>query len=92
MIDVTLAGFELGVYKRDFIRVWEALWRVFGAHQGVFRALMDAIGLSEIAAGAGPAYRKQKAASLAGRVWLMTCRSCSVSAASSARSRGRRSR
>ena len=29
---------------------------------------MDAIGLSEIAAGAGPAYRKRKAASLAGRL------------------------
>src|SRR5262252_8841102 len=29
---------------------------------------MDAIGLSEIAVGAGPAYRKRKAASLAGRL------------------------
>ena len=48
--------------------VWKAVRRVFGAHQRVIRALMDAIGLSEIAAGAGPAYRKRQAASLAGRL------------------------
>jgi ribosomal protein L2 len=41
---------------------------VFGARQRAIRALMDAIGLSEIAAGAGPAYRKRKVASLAGRL------------------------
>ena len=41
---------------------------MFGARQRAIRALMDAIGLSEIAAGAGPAYRKRKVASLAGRL------------------------
>ena len=39
---------------------------MFGARQRAIRALMDGIGLSEIAVGAGPAYRKRKAASLAG--------------------------
>jgi hypothetical protein len=33
---------------------------VFGADRRAIRALMDAVGLSEIAAGAGPAYRERK--------------------------------
>jgi hypothetical protein len=40
---------------------------------------VDVIGSREIAAGVEPAHRNGKAAT--SKVWLMTCRSCSVSAA-----------
>jgi hypothetical protein len=49
---------------REVGRLWEVVQRAFGADQGAIRTLMDAIGLSEIAAGAGPAYWKRRAASL----------------------------
>jgi hypothetical protein len=46
--------------------VYEAFWGVFGVHRRAIRALMDAIGLSEIAAGVEPANGREKAATLAG--------------------------
>src|SRR6516165_12769178 len=52
----------------EFVRMQEAFWLVFGAHQGAIRALMDAIGVSEIAAGVGPAHGREKAASLTERL------------------------
>ena len=39
-------------------------WLVFGAHQRVIRALIDVIGLREIAAGVEPAHWNGKAATL----------------------------
>ena len=41
-------------------------WLVFGAHQRVIRALIDVIGLREIAAGVEPAHWNGKAAALTG--------------------------
>src|SRR6516165_3862179 len=48
----------------EFVRMQEAFWLVFGAHQGAIRALMDVIGLREIAAGVEPAHWNGKAATL----------------------------
>ncbi|WP_247493416.1 hypothetical protein, partial [Bradyrhizobium sp. 142] len=53
---------------REIGRVREELRRSLGSDRGAIRTLTDAIGLSEIAAGAGPAYRKQIVASLTGRL------------------------
>ena len=52
----------------EFVRMQEAFWLVFGAHRDAIRALMDAIGVSEIAAGVGPAHGREKAASLTERL------------------------
>ena len=46
----------------------EAFWLAFGAHQRVIRALIDVIGLREIAAGVEPADWNGKAATLTGGV------------------------
>jgi hypothetical protein len=53
---------------REIGRVREKLQRALGSDEGAIRTLTDAIGLSQIVASVRPAYGKQKAALLTGRL------------------------
>ena len=52
------------LHGQEIGRAQSAFWWLFGAHQRTIRALMDAIGLSEIATGVEPAHRAGKTARL----------------------------
>ena len=56
MIDVRVAGLDVGLQVREVSGVRQAFRRVFGEHQRAIRALLDGIGSREIAAGVEPAH------------------------------------